>query len=436
MTTVVDNAAQSADAWTLKRVLENGRATTVTFIDEPEPEPLFCPIISVDDHALEPPTLFEGRLPARLQDRAPYFETGDDHLPAWVIGDVRIPQTMNNAAAGRIMSEWALQAVAFDEMRSGVWNPTARLLDMDLAGVWASLCFGSITWGFAGSRFSKMPDPAVGLHCLRAYNDWMIEEWCAAAPDRYIPCQLPWFRDPHEAAKQIYRNAERGFTSVSFSENPEGQGFPNVYDTYWDPFFRACEETETVVNLHVGSSGNVRQPSSSSREAAVVALFPVSGLEAFVDWTFALIPLRFPKLTVALSEAGVSWVPMALERLRRAERQNEGLGKGWPPTAPPMEQAVRNTFVYTSIEDPSAFRMLDIIGEDQIMVETDYPHYDSTWPGCQAAVRQQLQNLSPEQIRKVCFENAARIYRHPAPPQSMIDRSEVAAMGRSAMDGS
>jgi len=88
-------------------------------------------------------------------------------------------------------------------------------------------------------------------------------------------------------------------------------------------------------------------------------------------------------------------------------------------------EIVRRNFIFTSTEDPSAFRMLDIIGEDNVMVETYYPHFDSTWPKCQEMIRGELSNLEPAQVRKVCFENAARVYRHPLPPAEMIAASEV-----------
>src|SRR5262249_34171966 len=100
------------------------------------------------------------------------------------------------------------------------------------------------------------------------------------------------------------------------------------------PFFRACEETDTVINLHVGSSGKTSKPSSASAEEVTTALFPVSGLEALIDWVYSGVCFKFPRLRIALSEAGVSWVPMALERLGRAYRQSGGLGKGWPSDQP------------------------------------------------------------------------------------------------------
>ncbi len=409
----------------LRMVRKHGRDHPVTFLPDPEPEELFCPIISVDDHALEPATLFDGRLPAQLRDRAPYVEQAADGGSWWVIDGRRVPILMANGSAGRPMAEWGNIACNYSEFRPQVYDSALRLTDMDATGVWASLCFGSIVWGFAGTRFSTMSDAELGLACLRAYNDWMIDEWCGAAPDRYIPCQLPWLRDPEIAATEIRRNAERGFRAVSFSENPEGLGFPNVYDRVWDPFFRACEETGTVVNLHVGSSGATAAASSSSAESVATALFPISGIKALIDWIYSGVPIRFPGLTIALSEAGISWVPMAFERLIRAHRQSGAIGKTWYADAPtPLEVAQRN-FVFTSIEDPSGFRMLDVIGEDSVMVETDYPHFDMTWPASQEMVRHELSHLPAETIRKVCYGNAARVYRHPAPPPDLLAASAV-----------
>ena len=67
--------------------------------------------------------------------------------------------------------------VSWPKIRGAAWDPVARLHDMDMTGVWASLCFGSTIWGFAGTRFSTMSDRDLGLACLRAYNDWMMDEW-------------------------------------------------------------------------------------------------------------------------------------------------------------------------------------------------------------------------------------------------------------------
>ena len=403
------------------------RTGTVTFIPEPEPDELFAPIVSVDDHVLEPPDLFDGRLPARYAADAPHVEEDVAGVPRWIVDGRRLPILFTNGAAGRVLEEWKGASLArYDEFRPSVSDPVTRLADMDVAGIWASLCFGSTIWGFAGTRFSKFGDPDLGLACLRAYNDWMVDAWTATDRARFIPCQLPWFLDAGVAADEVRRNAERGVRAVSFSENPEALGFASIYDEWWDPFFAACAETGTVVNLHVGSSGRVTNPSSASPPEVIAALFPISGIETVVDWIYAKVPVRHPELRIVLSEAGLSWVPMVIERLRRAHRA-VAASEVWTASDPDPLELLHRNFWFASLEDPAGFRMLDLIGEDHVLVETDFPHMDSTWPGCQAMIRGELSHLSRETIAKVCFENACALYDHPRPPASWIDRATMGA---------
>jgi predicted TIM-barrel fold metal-dependent hydrolase len=398
------------------------RRGTVTLLPDPPAAKVFSPFISADDHLLEPPDLFESRLGTRDLDSAPRVVTYDDGNPYWLIDDALVPITLVNGAAGRPIEEWRNAPQRYEDFRTSVYDSRARLADMDLIAMWASLCFPSMIWGFAGSRFLRMTDQRLGLACLRAYNDWMIEQWCAADPDRFIPCQLPWLADPEVAADEIRRNAARGFRAVSFSENPEGQGLPSVNSLHWDPFFAACEETGTVVNLHVGSSGRITNPAADSANDARVALFPVSGMVAMVDWIFARVPLRFPGLKIVLSEAGFSWVPTILERLARADRQRAA-SQVWQPGDPsPVEVAQRN-FWFTSIEDPSGFRNLDLIGQDRVMVEADFPHQDTSWPDTQAYLESQLHALDDDTVRQVCIGNAAAVYRWPEPPADFPARA-------------
>jgi predicted TIM-barrel fold metal-dependent hydrolase len=393
----------------------------LTLLPDPPARQAWCPIISADDHVLEPPTLFTDRVPVSMADRAPHIEEVNGR-PYWVIDGDKIHITGSNGAVGRPIRQLMQLSLRFDEMRPGVLDVHDRIRDMDLNGVWASLCFPALPFGFAGKRLARMHDPDVGLACVRAYNDWVIDEWCGAYPDRFISCQLPWLADPVIAADEIRRNAERGFRTVSFSENPEALGFASLYSGAWDPFFRACEETETVVSLHVGSSGVLHQPSADSPIFAVVALFPLNGVTALVDWIFAKIPIRFPNLKIVLSEAGVSWVPMAIERLNRAFRQREATDY-WRPDDPHPVDLVKRNFWFTSIEDPSAFRNLDVIGVDRVMVEADYPHADSSWPDTQDLLRRDLAHLSTDEIRRVCYQNAAEVYRCPEPPAAVLRAS-------------
>jgi predicted TIM-barrel fold metal-dependent hydrolase len=355
---------------------------------------------------------------------APHLVEDEDGLPFWVVENSHIPITIANGSSGRPPREWNNSVQRFDEFRPGVSNSTARLADMDLNGVWASLCFPSLVWGFAGRVFAAIRDRELGLACVRAYNDWMIEEWCGPHRDRYIPCQIPWLADPVIAAHEISANARRGFRAVTFPETPDRLGFASIYSGAWDPFFLACEETETVINLHVGSSGWVQRPSAESPVEVAVALFPVSGMSALVDWLYARIPLRFPQVKIAFSEAAVSWVPMMLERLDRANRHVDA-SSAWSPHDPHPVDVVRRNFWFASVEDPAAFRMLDLIGDDRVLVEADYPHADSTWPDTQALLRSELGHLDRASVENVAYANAAALYRHPAPPGDWMSRSVI-----------
>jgi predicted TIM-barrel fold metal-dependent hydrolase len=305
----------------------------------------------------------------------------------------------------------------WDDYRAGTYEVHARIRDMDLNGVWASLSFPSNFWGFAGTTLSRLPDRDAALACVQAYNDWVFE-WCSTYRDRLIPCQVPFLADAALAAAEIRRNAERGMTAVSFSENPHGLDLPSIHTGYWDPFLAACTDTETVINLHVGSSGTITRPSPDSPPLALAALFPVNGMMAVVDWIFSKIPLRFPTIKIAMSEAGVSWVPTIVERLRSAFTRREL--SNWEAGEPHPVDVLHRNFWFTSIEDPSAFRLLDLIGEDRVMVETDYPHADTSWPDTQELLREELGHLSRPTIQKVCYENAASLYRQPTPPREML----------------
>lgn len=401
---------------------------STTFLPYPEPRPIWCPMVSADDHVLEPRDMFEGRVPQALADAVPRIVEDDEGVPYWQIEEHRVPIITSNGAVGRPMNEWTMAPQKFEEFAPGVTDVHARLRDMDFAGMYASLCFPSIVWGFAGTILSKMRNQEAGLAAVRAYNDWHLEEWCGAAPERFIPCQMPWMADPVIGGEEIRRNAERGYKSVTFSENPEGLGLPHLYDRHWDPFFAACAETGTVVNLHIGSSGSVTRPSSVSPAEVMTALFPINGILSIVDWIYSKVPVRHPELVVVMSEAGVTWVPMVIERLRRAYRQVDS-SMVWTADDPDPVDVLRRNFRFTSIEDPAAFHQLHLIGEDVVMVETDYPHQDSTWPDSQTMLKRDLAHLPEATARKIAYGNACSIYRHPLPGPEFFENAELSYEG-------
>ena len=303
------------------------------FLPEPTPRDINYTVISVDDHVVEPPHTFEGRLPASLQARAPYIvETSKGHQ-VWEFEGERYSQVGMNAVAGRRGESVRLEPFRFEQVRPG--------------------CF-------------DVDDHDLGLACIRAWNDWLFEEWHQRHPQRIVPLGITHLADPALAVAEIERNAARGFTSVTFPERPHLIGLPSLWERdHWDPIIAACADTGTVISLHVGSSGT----------------------------------------------HGIGWVAMLLDRLD-AIVDRSAYGRGWDDR--PADVLQRN-FWFCTLDDPSTIDTRHRIGVENIMVEVDYPHGDTTWPDTQLVIEKAWGHLPADELRAMCSENAAALYRHPLP---------------------
>jgi len=260
--------------------------------------------------------------------------------------------------------------------------------------------------------------------CLRAWNDWHAEAWAGAYPDRFVPLGLTWLGDPEIGAAEVRRNAERGFRALSFPEMPEKLGLPSPHSGYWDPVLRACEETGTVLCLHVGSSSSIVTGSSDAPGDVAVSLFFCGAIITTSDWLFSKVAVRFPELRIALSEGGVGWVPALQDRIEHCFRYKEFTG-GWiDEELHPLDVLARN-FWFCALDDTAGFQMLDRIGADRVMVECDYPHADSTWPDTQRYLYDQLGWLPPDTIEQLTWRTACDLYRVSLSERVMTWRAEV-----------
>src|SRR5947209_1645466 len=243
---------------TRPRCSKMGSMTTTVddlFLPEPEPREVRYTVISVDDHLVEPADMFEGRLPSDLQGRAPKIIVDEWGHEVWEFDGQIYSQVGMNAVAGRRPETVKIEPFRFDQMRRGCWDIDARIRDMDINGVWASLNFPSMITGFCGRVFSQCSDPELGLAVTKAWNNWLFDEWYSPHPERIIPMGITWLSDPDIGAAEIRRNAARGFRSVTLPERPHRIDLPSIFTDYWEPIIRACAETDTVISLHVGSSG-------------------------------------------------------------------------------------------------------------------------------------------------------------------------------------
>ncbi|HQV56896.1 MAG TPA: amidohydrolase family protein [Ilumatobacteraceae bacterium] len=405
-------------------------------------------LISVDDHVIEPPNVWLDRLPKRYHDQAPRMAAGDRGA-VWQYEDKRVATAGLSVAVGKDKADFSLDPVSFDEMRPGAYDPIARIADMNQAGILASLGFPSFP-RFCGQIFWEAKDKELAMLCVKAYNDWMIEEWCAAAPGRYIPLTLIPLWDPRAAAEEIERCAAIGARAFAFSENPEPLGLPTIHDRdrYWDPVMAAAQDTEMVVCMHVGSSSTMPSISSDAPALANLTFGAVRAAGTMLAWIFSDYFERMPGLKIALSEGNIGWMPYFIERAEQvidkqrywASKTNVkiyGGDSGSANIAPvpqadlfklDVRQVMRDHIFGCFIEETSGLRCLDIIGEDNVMVEVDYPHSDTTWPDSIEVVHRLTKDLTPEVRRKILRGNAERLFRFtPIEPQLDVTGSRPTA---------
>ena len=272
--------------------------------------------ISVDDHVVEPPNVFDGRLPAKYADVAPKVVHTDSGNDVWVFDGQTIPNIGLNAVAGRPKEEYGVNPTSFDEMRPGCYDVNERVKDMSAGGVLACMCFPSFP-SFSGRLFANTDDKDLALAVTRAYNDWHIDEWCGTHPGRFIPMALPVLWDPELCAAEIRRVAAKGCHALTFTENPAALGLPSFHDAHWDPVWRALVDEGTVLNVHLGSSGKLAITAPDAPMDVMITLQPMNICMAAADLVWSRVFKEFPTLRVALSEGGTGWIPYFLDRLDR-----------------------------------------------------------------------------------------------------------------------
>jgi predicted TIM-barrel fold metal-dependent hydrolase len=367
-------------------------------------------IVSVDDHLVEPASLWESRLPSRLRERGPRaIDRGEGII--WEVEDQRIPLTAVAASAGKPLESRIEVPAHWDEIRPGCYDPVERVKDMDEDGIIASLCFPSIP-GFGGTVFNKLQDRELGLACIQAYNDFQIEEWAGSAPGRLFAMVLLPYWDADLAVRELNRTAARGAVAVAFTENPSRQGFPSIHDKdrYWDPVFAAAQDADVPLCMHFGSSSWTMSTAPDAPRIVGTVAAPLNSQLAFIDWILSGVFHRFPRLQVVFSESYIGWIPFVLEHCDRhwSNHFNWATDRSVLPRRP--SEYFRDNISVCLVYDLFGARQIEEIGVDKVLAEADYPHPDSQWPNTRKVLEEHLQHLTPEDRYKVLRTNAERLF--------------------------
>jgi predicted TIM-barrel fold metal-dependent hydrolase len=395
-------------------------------------------IVSIDDHVLEPPDIWQDRLPARFRDAGPrvvrergmsamrvtpvgaahVYEQRDDGrwCDVWHYEDNVFPLMRGVAAAGSEAKDAGLYPITFEEVRPGCYDRDARLADMDANGTASSLNFPNEYVRFAGQRFLFGNDKELSYLCVRAYNDWVIDEWCAPSDGRLIPlCIVPLW-DPVLAADEVRRTAARGARSVSFSELPANLGLPSIHTDHWDPLFTACCETDLVLSIHIGSGSKFPSTSDDAPMAVLCGFGYMNMIMSLSDWIMSGVLNRYPQLRILFAESQIGWLPYELELLDSAWRNKYawawGDRDGRDVLPDPPSEYFRRHCLCSFFDDPHGVNSIVAAGiVDNVALEVDYPHGDGTWPRSTDIARSITDVLGPAAAHKVIHGNAERFLR-------------------------
>ena len=368
-------------------------------------------LVSVDDHAVEPPDMFDGRLPAQYVDVAPRVVRKEDGSDVWLYEGREIPNIGLNAVAGRPPEEYGMEPTSFDEIRDGCYDIHQRVRDMDANGVLGSMCFPSFP-NLCGQLFARSKDKDAALAILRAYNDWHIDEWCGTYPGRFIPLALPPLWDPQAMADEVRRVAAKGCHAISFSENPAKLRMPSLHSDHWDPFWSACCDEDAIVCMHIGSSSTLVVTADDAPIDVLISLQPVNIVQAAADLLWSPVLRKFPTLKVSLSEGGIGWIPYFLDKIdNHYQHHRAWTGEDFGDKLP--SQVFRERVITCFIDDPAGVKLRHDIGIDTITWECDYPHSDSTWPTSPEYVMKSFEaaDVPDDEIDAITHLNALRHFR-------------------------
>ncbi len=411
-------------------------------------------VISVDDHIIEPDDVWADRMPAKFKDQAPKL-VRTAKSEAWVFQGKRRVTAGLTACAGKDNDEFSIEPVSYEQMRPSCYNSKARLADMDRDGTLATGTFPSFP-GLCGQTFLEVPDRELGLACIQAYNDFVIDEWCGADKGRFIAKVIVPLWDTALAVKEAERCRRKGAHAILFPERPsslaDGAGgtLQSIYDDagYWEPLLSYAAESGMPLCIHIGASGDIDRTAPDTNNQVIGTIIRlISPQKCALDWLFSGWLTRLPKLKICLSEGGVGWIPSLLDVCdyhwrvsynysKKAGVIRYGADFSWQaidmtPSAngfmpfdvdDQLNRELKPSDLFRRhmygcfLQDEYGQKTVADIGADNVMLESDFPHGDSTWPNTAKRANQLLGGYSEEDRYKIFRGNAIRVFNFtPAP---------------------
>jgi len=381
-------------------------------------------IVSLDDHVVEPPGVWVDRLPAKYQEIGPHIVyapagtpvlDGGGYIEApgtegpdvawWFYEDHQYSVKRLIAAAGYPADEIGMDGITYDQMRRGCWDPKARVEDMDVNHIEASLCFPNYP-RFCGQLFMRGKDKELSKLCVEAYNDWMVDEWCGDSNGRLIPlCILPMW-DVDLCVAELQRNAARGVKTVTFSELPAWLGLESIHSGYWEPLFNAASEAGVVLSMHIGSGTKTITSSPDAPDAVQAVNMFANSATSLIDFLYSGVLKRNPGLKLLYAEAQIGWIPYVLERVDDVWETHRGWSDSQKFVDEPPSRFYYEQVCSAFFKDSVGVQNLELVGRRNISFETDYPHQDGTWPNTETVAKELFGHLEADDVFRIVRGNA------------------------------
>jgi len=358
-------------------------------------------VLSADSHVLEPPDLWTTRMQAKFRDRAPHLihehngQKGD-----FIACEPLRPFNPTGLGSAGIPPE-KLEEFShggYAVCRKGAWDPAERLKDMDMDGLGVEIIY----CGYGMGMYSYPNDDEFQRDAHRAYNDWAAE-YASYAPKRLIPIANISMTDPDADLKELTRVRNAGFRGIFVSNDPLAE---RRYDNpMWDKFWSAVEEYDMPVNIHILTRQGGPQVGANQIVDGVV--LPIPAFRTIAEMITSGTLEAHPKLKIISVENDIGWIPNFLKRF-------DWYSYRFGPRFPKMKMSGADYWkrqVYATFQDDEpGIRCRDMIGVENLMWGSDYPHFDSTWPNSQAAIERNFKGVPDDERELILGGNMIRVY--------------------------
>ncbi len=379
-------------------------------------------VIDADTHFVEAADLWTRRAPTAFKERVPRIQAVDGRdtwmLDGVPLGPVRgggVIDREGNKSAFVDSFEWGL-----DRIHKAAFDPATRLELMDECGVHAQVLFPSAV-GIGGHRLANATaEPLLRRLVVELYNDAMAE-LMESSGRRFLPLAImpAWSID--DCVREAERAAGMGFRGVNMTSDPDETGSPDLASRAWDPLWEVCADLHLPVHFHIASSltqmdfyGKYFWASQHEyvKPAVGGSMLFLGSARVVINSIFAGIFDRHPKLKMVLVESGIGWIPFILETM------DYELWENAPAQAAELSRMPSEYFKdhwYATFWFERARGNLqpvvDAVGEDNILFETDFPHPTCLYPDPLGTIEETMSTLRPGSRRKILGDNAVALYR-------------------------